>query len=328
MVSDTTSTPPVLELGLTEDWVAFEQAIQSAVCAGVPLVGQVCEYILARPGKRLRSALVLLVSQALNLQDPRRFDLAAIVELIHTATLLHDDVVDESTLRRGQATVNNQFGNAASILVGDFLYSRSFQMMVRLQVPRVMAILADTTNVISEGEVLQLSHVGNPNITSGMYLDIISSKTARLFEASAQLPCVLAEAEKDIEEALSTYGQALGVAFQIVDDVLDYRGDVTRIGKNLGDDLREGKVTLPLIVAMERSGENERAYLRSLIVDGGQTDVSFVMPLIESTDALDASMKVAQEQLTRAVQALSLLPSWVKTDPLLQLAQRAVYRQA
>jgi octaprenyl-diphosphate synthase len=191
-----------------------------------------------------------------------------------------------------------------------------------------MAILADTTNVISEGEVLQLSHVGNPNITSGMYLDIISSKTARLFEASAQLPCVLAEAEKDIEEALSTYGQALGVAFQIVDDVLDYRGDVTRIGKNLGDDLREGKVTLPLIVAMERSGENERAYLRSLIVDGGQTDVSFVMPLIESTDALDASMKVAQEQLTRAVQALSLLPSWVKTDPLLQLAQRAVYRQA
>jgi octaprenyl-diphosphate synthase len=328
LVSDTTSTPPVLELGLTEDWVAFEQAIQSAVCAGVPLVGQVCEYILARPGKRLRSALVLLVSQALNLQDPRRFDLAAIVELIHTATLLHDDVVDESTLRRGQATVNNQFGNAASILVGDFLYSRSFQMMVRLQVPRVMAILADTTNVISEGEVLQLSHVGNPNITSGMYLDIISSKTARLFEASAQLPCVLAEAEKDIEEALSTYGQALGVAFQIVDDVLDYRGDVTRIGKNLGDDLREGKVTLPLIVAMERSGENERAYLRSLIVDGGQTDVSFVMPLIESTDALDASMKVAQEQLTRAVQALSLLPSWVKTDPLLQLAQRAVYRQA
>ncbi len=313
---------------MSADWVAVERVIQTALDSDVPLVNQVCQYILAKPGKRLRPTLVLLVSQALGLQDHRRFELAAIVEFIHTATLLHDDVVDESTLRRGRATVNAQFGNAASVLVGDFLYSRSFQMMVRLDAQRIMSILADTTNVIAGGEVLQLAHVGDPHVSQATYLKVISSKTAQLFEACARLPCVLAKIEPHVEEALATYGRALGVAFQIVDDVLDYGGDLAHIGKNLGDDLREGKVTLPLILAMERASVSQREILRGVIQSGGHTDMSLVMSIIEQTQALEGAMELARAQLVCAIHALSSLPENAQTQELAKLAQHAVDRRA
>jgi octaprenyl-diphosphate synthase len=226
--------------------------------SAVPLVGEVSRYIISAGGKRLRPALLLLVSRALGHEGLQRFNLAAVVEFIHTATLLHDDVVDASTLRRGRATANESFGNPASVLVGDFLYSRAFQMMLDAGQMRIMEILADATNVIAEGEVLQLMNMHDAALDEAAYLRVIRSKTAKLFEASARLGAVLAQAEPAVEQACADYGQALGTAFQVIDDVLDYDGQAGEMGKNLGDDLREGKATLPLIAAMERGTASQR----------------------------------------------------------------------
>ena len=236
--------------------------------SSVPLVGQVSRYIISAGGKRLRPALLLLICGALDYRGAQRFNLAAVVEFIHTATLLHDDVVDESTLRRGRATANESFGNPASVLVGDFLYSRAFQMMLDAGQMRVMEILADATNVIAEGEVLQLMNMHDASLDEAAYLRVIRSKTAKLFEASARLGAVLAGADAELEQACANYGRALGTAFQVIDDVLDYDGDAGEMGKNLGDDLREGKATLPLIAAMQRGTAEQREIIRSAVETG------------------------------------------------------------
>src|SRR5687768_7330484 len=228
-----------------------DAVIARRLASGVPLVGQVSRYIISSGGKRLRPALLLMVCGALGYRGEQQYNLAAVVEFIHTATLLHDDVVDESTLRRGRATANESFGNPASVLVGDFLYSRAFQMMLDAGQMRIMEILADATNVIAEGEVLQLMNMHDASLDEAAYLRVIRSKTAKLFEASARLGAVLAQAQPELEQACADYGQALGTAFQVIDDVLDYDGDAGEMGKNLGDDLCEGKATLPLIAAME-----------------------------------------------------------------------------
>jgi len=234
-----------------------DRIIHDRLSSGVPLVGQVSQYIIAAGGKRLRPALLLLMSKAIGFEGPQRHPMAAVVEFIHTATLLHDDVVDESTLRRGRPTANQSFGNPASVLVGDFLYSRAFQMMVESGQMRVMEVLAEATNVIAEGEVLQLMNTHDASLSEDDYLLVIRSKTAKLFEASARLAPILANSDAATEQACATYGQALGTAFQVVDDLLDYAGESLDFGKNLGDDLREGKTTLPLILAMQKARQNK-----------------------------------------------------------------------
>ena len=235
---------------IAADMEAVDRVIVQRLDSGVALVGTVSQYIITAGGKRIRPALLLLMAGALGYQGTQHHNLAAVVEFIHTATLLHDDVVDESTLRRGRPTANESFGNPASVLVGDFLYSRAFQMMVDAQDMRVMEVLADATNVIAEGEVMQLMNMHDASLDEAGYLRVIRSKTAKLFEASTRLAAILVKSPKEVEEACAEYGQALGTAFQVIDDLLDYDGDTQELGKNLGDDLREGKNTLPLIIAM------------------------------------------------------------------------------
>ncbi len=253
---------------VAQDMHEVDKVIERRLTSSVPLVAQISQYIIAAGGKRLRPALLLMVCGALNYRGAHRFSLAAVVELIHTATLLHDDVVDASTLRRGRPTANETFGNPASVLVGDFLHTRSFQMMVEAGSMRIMEILSEATNVIAEGEVLQLMNMHDASLDEAGYLRVIRSKTAKLFEASARLGAVLADSTPEIEEACATYGQALGTAFQIIDDVLDYDGDAAEMGKNLGDDLREGKSTLPLIAAMERGTPSQALIVRQAIEQG------------------------------------------------------------
>ena len=294
----------------------------------VPLVREVAQYIISAGGKRLRPALLLLISGALGTQNPHRFTLAAVVEFIHTATLLHDDVVDESTMRRGRATANERFGNAPSVLVGDFLYSRAFQMMVDADNMRVMKILADTTNVIAEGEVLQLMNMRDTSLDEANYLRVIRSKTAKLFEASARLAPVLAGSIAEIEAACATYGQALGTAFQVIDDVLDYEGDAGLLGKNLGDDLREGNVTLPLICALQRSDAHEQEIIKDAIEKGDLTHQDRILQIIRDSGALDAARGCASAEATCAVEALAILdPSPYKTA-LLDLARGLLDRKS
>jgi octaprenyl-diphosphate synthase len=244
---------------MAADMREVDAVIVDRLRSDVALINQIAHYIISAGGKRIRPRLVLLFARALGFSGPERFTLAAIVEFIHTATLLHDDVVDESSLRRGRKTANAMFGNAASVLVGDFLYSRAFQMMVSVDRMRVLDVLADATNVIAEGEVLQLMNMHDPDLAVDDYLRVIRFKTAKLFEASARLGAVIAGAERDVEECCADYGRSLGTAFQLVDDLLDYEGDPHALGKNVGDDLREGKPTLPLLVAMERSAPTDRA---------------------------------------------------------------------
>jgi octaprenyl-diphosphate synthase len=275
----------------------------------------------------LRPALLLLMSGALQYQGAQRFNLAAVVEFIHTATLLHDDVVDESTLRRGRPTANENFGNPASVLVGDFLYSRAFQMMVDTGNMRVMQVLADATNVIAEGEVQQLMNTHDASLDEAGYLGVIRSKTAKLFEASARLAAILSDSPPAIEQACAAYGQALGTAFQVIDDVLDYDGDAQEMGKNLGDDLREGKVTLPLIVAMQRGSDTERALLRRVIETGSTDELPAVIDIVRRTGALTATREAAAAQARLAMEALSPLPSNSYTEGLLQLAAQLLERR-
>lgn len=295
--------------------------------SGVPLVGQVSRYIISAGGKRLRPALLLLVCGALGYRGEQRFNLAAVVEFIHTATLLHDDVVDASTLRRGRPTANESFGNPASVLVGDFLYSRAFQMMLDAHDVRVMEILADATNVIAEGEVMQLMNMHDASLDEAGYLQVIRSKTAKLFEASARLGAVLAGASPATEQACADYGQALGTAFQVIDDVLDYAGDVTEMGKNLGDDLREGKVTLPLIAAMRRGAPAQRDVIRHAVETGALEELDQVVAIVRETGALQTAREAAAAEAQRAIDAAGSLPPNPYTQGLLQLAAQLLQRR-
>ena len=295
---------------------------------GVPLVSQVSKYIISAGGKRLRPALLLLMAGALGFRGEQRFNLAAVVEFIHTATLLHDDVVDESTLRRGRPTANESFGNPASVLVGDFLYSRAFQMMLDANDVRVMQILAEATNVIAEGEVLQLMNMHDATLDEDAYLRVIRSKTAKLFEASTRLAAVLAGVAPEVEEACATYGQALGTAFQVIDDVLDYDGDVSEMGKNLGDDLREGKATLPLIVAMQRGSDAERTMIREAIETGGTAHMAEIVAIVQKTGALLATRDAAASEARRALDALQKLPQNIYSNALQQLASQLLERRS
>jgi octaprenyl-diphosphate synthase len=290
-------------------------------------VGQVSRYIIDSGGKRLRPALLLLVCSALGYRGEQRFNLAAVVEFIHTATLLHDDVVDESTLRRGRATANQNFGNPASVLVGDFLYSRAFQMMLDAHDMRVMEILAEATNVIAEGEVMQLMNMHDPELDEASYIQVIRSKTAKLFEASARLGAVLASSSPETEQACADYGQALGTAFQVIDDVLDYAGDARELGKNLGDDLREGKVTLPLIAAMRRGTEPQRNLIRHAIETGGLDELDRIIAIVRETGALDVAHEAAAAEAQRAMSAAQQLPANEHSRALLQLAASLLQRR-
>lgn len=327
MAANSPSTAATLAL-IADDMREVDKVIASRLQSSVSLVGEVARYIISAGGKRLRPALLLLISGALGYQGAQRFNLAAVVEFIHTATLLHDDVVDESTLRRGRATANENFGNPASVLVGDFLYSRAFQMMVSTDSLRVMQTLADATNVIAEGEVQQLINTHDASLDEAGYLDVIRSKTAKLFEASARLAAILAGSPPDIEQACADYGQALGTAFQVIDDVLDYDGDTQEMGKNLGDDLREGKVTLPVIIAMQRCTPEQRELLRNVIETGSTDELHRVVAIIRDTGALLATRQAAAAQAQLAIDAATKLPVNSYSEGLLQLAAQLLERRA
>jgi octaprenyl-diphosphate synthase len=323
------ATPNASPTGLSiidEDMRQVDQVIAKRLDSGVPLVGSVSHYIITAGGKRLRPALLLLCCGALGFKGDQRFNMAAVVEFIHTATLLHDDVVDESMLRRGNATANARFGNPASVLVGDFLYSRAFQMMVDAQSMRIMQVLADATNVIAEGEVMQLMNMHNAGLDESGYLQVIRSKTAKLFEASARVGAILSGADTLREEACAEYGQALGTAFQVIDDVLDYAGDASVMGKNLGDDLREGKATLPLIAAMQRGTEQERTTIQMAIENGEVDKLDEVVRIVKSTGALDVARAAARDEAQRAIAAANRLPAGPHSTCLIQLASQLLER--
>lgn len=308
------------------DMAAVDALIRARLASDVVLINQVAEYIIGSGGKRLRPMLHLVAARAAGHAGREHLQLAALIEFIHTSTLLHDDVVDESDLRRGRKTANAVWGNAASVLVGDFLYSRSFQMMVELDSMRVMRLLADATNRIAEGEVLQLLNIGNPDTHEQAYLDVIERKTAVLFAAATRLGAVLAGLPAAQEDALARYGLDLGHAFQIADDVLDYASDADTLGKNVGDDLAEGKPTLPLIIAIERSAPAQAAMLREALRAGGLDALDEVLGAIRATDALEASRERAHAYADRARDALIALPASDARDALAVLADYAVDR--
>jgi len=317
---------------VARDLEAVDALIRRRLDSDVALVRQIAEYIVSGGGKRLRPALLLLACGAAGLRGKEaggsRLQLAAVVEFIHTATLLHDDVVDDSPLRRGRQTANTAFGNAAAVLVGDFLYSRAFQIMVEADDMRVMRVLADATNTIAEGEVLQLMGSHDPEVDEARYLEVIRRKTAKLFEAAARLGGVLARAAPAVEEGLAHYGAHVGTAFQLIDDVLDYSGDVDAIGKSLGDDLAEGKPTLPLIYAM-RSGSAAHAELvRRAIVEGGREDFAGVLAAIRASGSLDYARAAAQREAEAAAAALGPLPASEFKRSLLELASFSVTRKS
>lgn len=324
----TTANPIPNPLALiADDMQAVDRVIAQRLTTSVPLIGQISQYIIAAGGKRLRPALLLMVSNALGEQRPTKHTLAAVVELIHTATLLHDDVVDESTLRRGRPTANESFGNPASVLVGDFLHTRSFQMMVEAGNMRILQVLSDATNVIAEGEVQQLINTHDASLDEAGYLHVIRSKTAKLFEASTQIAAILAGANATVEAACATYGQALGTAFQIIDDVLDYDGDAAEMGKNLGDDLREGKCTLPLIIAMQRATAEDAQVVREAIEQGSTEQLPSILSIVKRTGALDATREAAHNEAMRAIAALQALPANAYTQAMEQLAAQLLLRR-
>ena len=305
-----------------------DAVIRARLSSQVALIDQISSYIVGAGGKRIRPRLVLLFAEALGFEGPERYELAAIVEFIHTATLLHDDVVDESALRRGRATANAAFGNAASVLVGDFLYSRAFQIMVSVNRMRVLEVLADATNVIAEGEVLQLMNMHDPDLAVEDYLRVIRFKTAKLFEASARLGAVLAGADHELEEACADFGRSLGTAFQLVDDLLDYEGHSDELGKNVGDDLREGKPTLPLLVAMERAGPADRALIRHAIEHGELQKLPEILTIVRATGALDATREAAEREADKARAVLQSLPASRARNALLELCLRSIHRSS
>ena len=321
------SAATVLAL-VAQDMAEVDRVIAERLDSGVPLVGEVARYIISAGGKRLRPVLLLLSCGALGYTGSQRHNLAAVVEFIHTATLLHDDVVDESTLRRGRPTANERFGTPASVLVGDFLYSRAFQMMVDADSMRVMQVLADATNVIAEGEVLQLMNMHDASLDEEGYLRVIRSKTAKLFEASARLGAILAGQSAEIEQACADYGQALGTAFQVIDDVLDYDGDAAEMGKNLGDDLREGKATLPLILAMQRGTPEQATTVRSAIEAGSVEQLDEIVAIVRQSGALEATRQAASAEAQRAIDAALRLPANRHREAMVALASQLLTRRA
>ena len=313
---------------VADDVAALNQTIQRRLASDVVLINQVGEHIVGGGGKRLRPLLVIVAARACGYPGPHHVEAAAIVEFIHTATLLHDDVVDGSELRRGQDTANALFGNEASVLVGDFLYSRAFQMMTDIGEPRVMDILADATNLIAEGEVLQLLNIGDPETTESRYLDVIRRKTAMLFEAGTRIAAIIAAQSDETESALAEYGQHLGTAFQLVDDALDYSASADAMGKNVGDDLAEGKPTLPLIHAMNHGSEQQREVIRRAIESGGLDDLNIIRDAIESSGGLEYTARLARREADAAAAALRALPDSPYRDALAALAQIAIERNS
>lgn len=322
----TTATLEPVQRLIADEMHAVDEVIRRRLHSDVVLIRQVAEYIINGGGKRLRPALVILAASACGYSGTAQYQLAAVVEFIHTATLLHDDVVDESQLRRGRATANSLFGNPASVLVGDFLYSRAFQMMVELDDIRVMHVLANATNAIAEGEVLQLLNCHDAGLGEQDYLRVIRSKTAKLFEAAGQLGAIVGNASPEVEQGLGRYGLHLGTAFQLIDDVLDYSGDHTETGKNLGDDLAEGKATLPLIYAMRHGTPEQSAVIRAAVERGGLDEFAPVLVAVRETGALDYARRQAEGEADRAITALESLPRSTYRDSLIQLAAFAVDR--
>ncbi len=325
---DTSNPPAVAEDPLDLAMRQVDLVIAERLASRVALIDQISRYIINAGGKRIRPRLVLLFAEATGFEGPERYELAAIVEFIHTATLLHDDVVDESALRRGRATANATFGNAASVLVGDFLYSRAFQMMVAINRMRVLDVLADATNVIAEGEVLQLMNMHDPDLAVEDYLRVIRFKTAKLFEASARLGAVMGGADSTVEEACASYGRSLGTAFQLVDDLLDYEGKSEELGKNIGDDLREGKPTLPLLLAMERATASERSLIRQAIEQGEVQGLQDILAIVRRTGAIEATREAARREADAAAAMLAALPESRARRALLDLSARAIHRSS
>ncbi|CAN5148000.1 polyprenyl synthetase family protein [soil metagenome] len=318
------TAPPPLALAdllapIADDMKEVDRVIRRRLSSDIALINTVADYIIAAGGKRLRPALLLLVAQALGHRGPHRHEMAAVIEFIHTATLLHDDVVDESSLRRGRSTANEIFGNAAAVLVGDFLYSRSFQMMLVPGEFRIMAILADATNLMSEGEVLQLMNAHDPDVSEERYLQVIRSKTACLFEASARLAAVLAGSDEVTEEACAAYGRHLGTAFQLVDDALDYSSQSDAIGKNVGDDLREGKPTMPLIYLREKGSPADRALVRTAIEQGDADAIGEVIAALDRVGAIEYTRSRAEREAALAAKAIERLPDSEAKRVLLHL---------
>jgi octaprenyl-diphosphate synthase len=309
------------------DMLSVDGLINNRLSSGVPLVGQVAEHIILAGGKRLRPVLLLLMAGALGYKGTDHHKLAAVIEFIHTATLLHDDVVDNSNLRRGRPTANAMFGNPASVLVGDFLYSRAFQMMVECQNLRILDIVAEATNVIAEGEVMQLMNMHDASLDVDAYLRVIRSKTAKLFEASTRLPAVLTQSSAAVETACAQYGQALGTAFQVIDDVLDYDGDAALMGKNLGDDLREGKATLPLIVAMQRGNPAQCALVKRAIEQGEVDALADIVQIVRETGAMQATREAASSEAQLAMNSLRVLPDSLYKEALSDVASQLLDRQ-
>lgn len=310
-----------------EDMAAVNQHIFSQLSSDVALINQLGIYIVNSGGKRLRPLLAVLAARALGYQGQQHVTLATIIEFIHTATLLHDDVVDESMLRRGKETANAVFGNQASVLVGDFLYTRSFQLMVSLGRMQVMEILADATNIIAEGEVLQLMNVNDPDTTEESYMQVIYCKTAKLFEAATQLAAVLSDQDVKVTKAMQNYGMHLGTAFQLIDDVLDYQADVDELGKNIGDDLAEGKPTLPLIYALKHGNSQQKALIREAIIESnGLTKLEEIMAALTQTAAFEYTRNLAEQEAQKARDAIAFLAESPYKQALLALADMAVER--
>jgi octaprenyl-diphosphate synthase len=312
---------------LGDDWPAVNREIQARLSSDVALVSSVAHYIIGSGGKRLRPLITLLSARACGYEGDRHIVAAAVIEFIHTATLLHDDVVDGSQLRRGQDTANSVFGNEASVLVGDFLYSRAFQMMVQVGQMRLMDVMADATNTIAEGEVLQLMNCRDPDTTEARYMEVIYRKTARLFEAGAQVGAILAAQSRAVEDGMVTYGRELGLAFQLVDDALDYDADRDELGKNIGDDLAEGKPTLPLIYALRRGSPREQVAIRRAIEQGGLDEIDTIRAAIQRTGALAYTASRARDCAFRARQALDRVPDSPFKGALEELADFAVERR-
>ena len=307
---------------------AVDQLISDSLESDVVLISQISEYIVMSGGKRLRPLVVLLAAQALGYEGKQHVCAATIVEFIHTATLLHDDVVDSSSRRRGQDSANTVFGNQASVLVGDFLYSRAFQMMVDIGDMRVMQILADATNTIAAGEVMQLMNVHNPETTEDDYRQVIYRKTARLFEAGAQIAAVLSGQSVEIESSMINYGRHLGTAFQLVDDALDYDASSDELGKNIGDDLAEGKATLPLIYAMKEGSDEDRKIIRDAILEGGLDQLDRITAIIKSTGALQYTIDKAREAADNAIASLSRVPESKYKKALINIAELSIQRRS
>ncbi|VAW73842.1 Octaprenyl diphosphate synthase [hydrothermal vent metagenome] len=312
---------------ISVDFQLVNELIQQSLKSDVVLIDQLSHYIIGSGGKRLRPLLVLLSARAAGYEGKNHINVSAIIEFIHTATLLHDDVVDASELRRGQETANSIWGNEASVLVGDFLYSRAFQMMVSVNDMRVMEILSDATNTIAEGEVMQLLCCGNPDTTEAQYLNVIYCKTAKLFEAGCQLGAILGNQSSALEQALQEYGKHLGTAFQLIDDALDYNGKSEEIGKNLGDDLAEGKPTLPLIYTMHHGTEEQSTVVREAIEKGGLENIEQVTAAIKGCGALEYTQKIAVQEQQKALSALSIIEASPYKEGLEIIARFSVERK-